>query len=48
VVAAVDSELLVLPASDFYELIAAFPVLWAELKSVAERRTRDHEQRIRY
>ena len=48
VVAAVDSELLVLPASDFYEVIAAFPVLWAELKSVAERRTREHEQRIRY
>jgi hypothetical protein len=46
-VAAVDSELLVLAASDFYEVTAAFPVLWAELKSVAERRTREHEQRVK-
>jgi CRP-like cAMP-binding protein len=47
VVAAVDSELVVLPASDFYDVIAAFPVLWAELRSVAERRTRDHELRVK-
>jgi hypothetical protein len=48
VVAAVDCELVVLAASEFYEVTAAFPVLWAELKSVAERRTREHEQRVRW
>jgi hypothetical protein len=47
VTAAVDSELVVLAASDFYEVTAAFPGLGAELKSVAERRLRELEQRIR-
>jgi len=38
VVAAIDSELLTLAASDFYDVTAAFPALRAELESVAERR----------
>ena len=47
VVAAVESEILVLAAHDFYEITGAFPTLWAELRSVAERRTREHAQRLR-
>lgn len=47
VTAAVDSEIVVLAASDFYEVIAAFPALWAELESVAERRIREHDQRVK-
>jgi hypothetical protein len=47
VTAAVDSEIVVLAASEFYEVIAAFPALWAELKSVAERRIREHDQRVK-
>jgi hypothetical protein len=47
VVAAVESEILVLAAHDFYEITGAFPALWAELRSVAERRTREHAQRLR-
>jgi cyclic nucleotide-binding protein len=43
-VAAVDSEIMLLGASDFYEVVGAFPALWAELKAVAERRTRTYEQ----
>jgi hypothetical protein len=46
VVAAVESEILVLAAHDFYEITGAFPALWAELTSVAERRTREHAQRL--
>jgi cyclic nucleotide-binding protein/tetratricopeptide repeat protein len=47
VVAATDAELLVLAAPDFYEVTGAFPALRAELTQVAERRARDHEQRLR-
>ena len=46
VVAGLDSELLVLAAADFYEVTGAFPALWAELTSVAERRAREHAQRL--
>jgi hypothetical protein len=46
VVAAAESELLVLAAAEFYEITGAFPALWAELKGVAERRTREHAQRL--
>jgi CRP-like cAMP-binding protein len=46
VVAAIDSEIMVLAESDFYEVTGAFPALWIELKGVAERRTREHAQRL--
>jgi hypothetical protein len=46
-VAGVDSELLVLPADDFHDLTSSFPALRTELASVAERRARDHGQRLR-
>jgi hypothetical protein len=46
VVAATESEILVLAAADFYEVTGAFPALWAELKDVADRRARDHAQRL--
>jgi hypothetical protein len=46
VVAAIESEILVLAAHDFYEITGAFPALWTELKGVAERRTREHAQRL--
>lgn len=46
VIAVKESEILVLGAADFYEITGAFPALWAELKSVAERRTREIEQRL--
>ena len=32
VVASTDAELLTLPPSDFYEVVGAFPALWAELE----------------
>jgi CRP-like cAMP-binding protein len=47
VVAAVDSELLVLAADDFHDVVRSFPALRAELEAVAGRRARDHEQRLR-
>lgn len=47
VVAATDAELLELAPREFYELAGMFPALWAELKDVAERRTREHDQRLR-
>jgi hypothetical protein len=47
VVAAADSELLVLAAEDFHDVIRAFPALRGELEAVAARRARDHEQRLR-
>ncbi|HEU4730381.1 MAG TPA: cyclic nucleotide-binding domain-containing protein [Kofleriaceae bacterium] len=46
-VAVTGAELLVLGASDFYEVVAAFPALWAELKAIAARRAHEHEQRLR-
>jgi CRP-like cAMP-binding protein len=46
VVAAIESEILVLAASDFYEIMGAFPALAAELRGVAERRSREHAQRL--
>jgi CRP-like cAMP-binding protein len=47
VVAITDAELLLLPPRDLYELAGAFPALWAELKDVAERRTREHDRRVK-
>jgi hypothetical protein len=47
VIAALDCELLVLPPRDFYEIAGAFPALWAELKGVAERRTRELQAKLR-
>ena len=47
VIAALDSELLVLPPRDFYEIARAFPALWAELKDVAERRTREQSTKLK-
>jgi hypothetical protein len=44
VVAAVDSEIMVLAASDFYEVTGAFPALWTELEAAAARRM--HDQRL--
>src|SRR6185295_15127780 len=41
VVAAVNSEIMVLAESDFYDVTGAFPALWIELKGVAERRARE-------
>ena len=46
VVAATEAELLLLSPRDFYEIAGTFPALWAELKAVAERRTREHDARI--
>lgn len=43
-VAAVDSEVIVLSESDFYEVTGTFPALWIELKAVAERRAREYER----
>ena len=37
-VAAVESELLVLAAKDFFEIAGAYPALWAELKARSDRR----------
>ena len=47
VIASTDADLLVLPPRDFYEVAGAFPALWAELKQVAERRSREHDQKLR-
>lgn len=47
VIAVTDAELLLLAPNDLYELAGAFPALWAELKDVAERRTREHDRRIK-
>lgn len=47
VVAVTDAELLLLAPHDLYELAGAFPALWAELKDVAERRTREHDRRVK-
>ncbi|MDQ3368187.1 MAG: cyclic nucleotide-binding domain-containing protein [Myxococcota bacterium] len=47
VVATTECELLVLPPRDFYEIAGAFPALWAELKDVAERRTRELDARLK-
>ena len=46
VVAAMDCELLVLDAGDFYEIASAYPALWAAVSNVAERRSRDHARRL--
>ena len=45
VVAASDAELLLLSPHDVFEIAGAFPVWWAHLKQVAERRTKDHDRR---
>jgi len=46
VVAALDSEILVLGESDFHDVVGAYPALRNELKHVAERRTREHGLRL--
>ena len=38
VVATADSQLLVLPPADFYDIVGAFPALWAELKDLVAGR----------
>jgi hypothetical protein len=47
VVAAADSELLVLTDDDLLDIIRSFPALRDELEAVAARRARDHEQQLR-
>lgn len=47
VIAAIDSELLALQPRDFYEIAGAFPALWAELKDLAERRTRELQAKLK-
>lgn len=47
VVAAVDSDLLMLPPTALFELAGAYPALWAALKDSAERRTRRYDVIIR-
>jgi len=47
VIAVVESDLLMLLPRDFYEVAGAFPALWAKLKDVAERRTREHQAKLR-
>ncbi len=47
VIATLDGEVLVLPPRDFYEIVGAFPALWAELKDVAERRSRELAAKLR-
>jgi hypothetical protein len=46
VVAATEAELLLLSPRDFYDIAGTFPALWAELKALAERRTREHDARV--
>jgi cyclic nucleotide-binding protein len=46
VVAATEAELLLLSPRDFFEIAGAFPALWAALKELAERRTREHDARL--
>jgi hypothetical protein len=46
VIAAVNSELMVLGEYDFHEVTSAFPALRSELKHVAERRSREYDQRL--
>jgi hypothetical protein len=46
VVAAVESELLVLDAPDFYEVAGQFPAFWSAVSAVADRRHRDHTLRL--
>lgn len=47
VIAATDADLMLLSAREVLELAAAYPALWAELKDVAQRRAREHDQRIK-
>lgn len=44
VVAATAAELWLVPPRELYELAGAFPALWAQLKDVAQRRTREHQR----
>ena len=45
VVAASDTELLVLSPHDVFEIAGAFPAWWAHLKHSGDRRTRDYDRR---
>jgi hypothetical protein len=47
VIAATDADLMVLSAREVLELASTYPALWAELKDVGERRSREYDQRIR-
>ena len=47
VVAATDADLMLLSARDVLDLASSYPALWAELKDVGERRSREYDQRIR-
>jgi CRP-like cAMP-binding protein len=46
VVAAVDSELLVLGEADFHDVVGSYPALRTELRQIAERRLRELGQRL--
>jgi hypothetical protein len=46
-VAATDSDLLVLPARELYEIAGAFPSLWSALKDRAERRAREIDAKLK-
>jgi len=46
VIAATEAELLLLSPRDFYDIAGTFPALWAALKEIAERRTREHDARL--
>jgi len=46
VIAVTEAELLLLTPRDFFEIAGAFPALWAALKEIAERRTREHDARL--
>jgi hypothetical protein len=47
VIAATDADLMLLSAREVLDLAGAYPALWAELKDVAQRRTREHDQRVK-
>ncbi|MBA3451783.1 MAG: cyclic nucleotide-binding domain-containing protein [Deltaproteobacteria bacterium] len=47
VIAATSADIMLLSAREVLELAGAYPALWAELKDVGERRTREHHQRMR-
>ena len=47
VIAATDADVMLLSAGEVFELARTYPALWAELKDVGERRTREYDQRIR-
>ncbi len=47
VIAATPADVYVLEPKDFYDIVGAFPALWAYLKELAERRQRAYEMRLK-